>query len=115
MPYLTIQINTALEDEKQTALLNAAAKIVATQSDKPEKSVMTSLSTSARMTFAGEDDPTAFIELRSIGVPDTKRNPLTAALTDLVTRTCEIKADRIFVVLADIQARFWALNGATIE
>ena len=25
-----------------------------------------------------------------------------------------ILQDRIFVVLADIQARFWALNGATI-
>jgi phenylpyruvate tautomerase PptA (4-oxalocrotonate tautomerase family) len=35
-------------------------------------------------------------------------------LTDLVARTCKIKPERIFVVLADIQAPFWGLNGATI-
>jgi phenylpyruvate tautomerase PptA (4-oxalocrotonate tautomerase family) len=56
----------------------------------------------------------AFLELRSIGIPDSKRNPLVSALTGLVARTCEIKPERIFVVLADIQAPFWSLNGATI-
>jgi hypothetical protein len=34
-------------------------------------------------------------------------------LTDLVARSCEIKRERVFIVLADIQARFWSLNGAT--
>jgi phenylpyruvate tautomerase len=114
MPYLSIQTNKSLRDEQQTALLDAASKIVASQLDKPENYVMTSLLPAVRMTFAGEDEPAAFLELRSIGIPDLKRNPLTAALTDLVARSCEIDADRIFVVLADIQARFWALNGATI-
>lgn len=114
MPYLSIQTNKPLLDEQQTALLGDASKIVASHLDKPESYVMTSLLPAVRMTFAGEDDPAAFVELRSIGIPDSKRNPLTAALTDLVAHSCGIKAGRIFVVLADIQARFWALNGATI-
>ena len=36
------------------------------------------------------------------------------ALTKLVADKCRIDPERIFVVLADIQARFWAVNGATI-
>jgi phenylpyruvate tautomerase len=114
MPYLSIQTNSALHDEQQTALLDAASKIVALQLGKPENYVMTTFVPAARMRFAGEESPTAFLELSSIGIPDSRRNPLVSALTDLVARTCKIKPERIFVVLADIQAPFWGLNGATI-
>lgn len=114
MPYLLIQTNSPLRDEQQTALLDAASKIVSSQLDKPEDYVMASFVPAARMRFAGEESPTAFLELSSIGVPDAKRNPLVAALTELVVKSCDIKAERIFIVLADIQARFWSSNGATI-
>ena len=114
MPYLSIQTNSALRDEQQTELLDAASKIVASQLGKPENSVMASFVPATRMRFAGEESHTAFLELSSIGMPDSKRNPLVSALTDLVARTCEIKPERIFVVLADIQAQFWGANGAAI-
>lgn len=114
MPFLSIQTNTALRDEQQSALLDAAAKIVASQLGKPESYVMASFVPAARMRFAGDESPTAFLELSSIGIPDAKRNPLVAALTDVVAQTCGIKTERIFVVLADIGARYWSLNGATI-
>jgi len=76
MPYLSIQTNRALPDEKQTELLDAALKIVASQLGKPESYVMVSFAPAERMTFAGEESPTAFLELRSIGIPDLKRNSL---------------------------------------
>ena len=114
MPYLSIQTNSALPDQEQSALLDAASKIVASQLGKPEDYVMASFVPGSRMRFAGEESPTAFLELSSIGIPDSKRNSLVAALTDLVARSCQIKADRIFVVLADIKASLWSSNGATI-
>jgi phenylpyruvate tautomerase len=114
MPNLSIQTNTPLRDEQQSALLDAATKIVASELGKPENYVMASFVPAARMRFAGEESPTAFLELSGIGIPDSKRNPLAAALTDLVARSCEIKTERIFVVLADIPARFWSVNGATL-
>ena len=114
MPYLSIQTNRTLPEKKQTQLLGAASKIVASELGKPESYVMVSFAPAARMSFAGEESPTAFLELRSIGIPDLKRNSLSSALTDLVARNCEIKPDRIFVVLVDIDARFWSLSGATI-
>ena len=114
MPYLSIQTNSALRDEQQTELLDAASKIVASQLGKPENSVMASFVPATRMRFAGEESSTAFLELSSIGIPDAERNPLVSALTDLVAETCGIKPDRIFVVLADIRPSFWSWNGATI-
>jgi phenylpyruvate tautomerase len=114
MPYLSIQTNSSLGDKQQKALLDAASKIVASHLGKPEDYVMASFLPTTRMRFAGEESPSAFLELSSIGVPDAQRKPLVAELTDLVTQSCEIKPDRIFVVLADIPARFWSVNGATM-
>jgi len=114
MPYLSIQTNRALPDDKQTELLGAALKIVATQLDKPENFVMASFARVAQMTLGGEKSPTAYLELRSIGIPDSKRNPLSAALTDLVAQSCEIDGERIFIVFVDVNARFWSWKGATI-
>jgi phenylpyruvate tautomerase len=114
MPYLSIQTNSALPDEQQTALLDAASKIVASQLSKPEEYVMASYVPTTRMWFAGAETPMAFLALSSIGVPDPVRNPLVAALTDLVARSCKISPDRVFVVLADIPASFWSWKGATI-
>ena len=114
MPYLSIHTNSALGDEEQTALLNAASKIVASHLEKPEEYVMASFVPAKHIRFAGEESPTAYLELNSIGVPDAARNPLVAALTALVAQSCKIKTERIFVVLADIPARFWGAKGATV-
>jgi phenylpyruvate tautomerase len=113
MPWLSIQTNKTLRDEQQTELLDAASEIVASQLGKPQSYVMVSLAPAARIDFAGDQSPAAFVELRSIGVPDSKRNSLCAAITELIARTCEIRPDRIYVVLVDFNAKFWSLNGST--
>lgn len=114
MPYLSIHTSSSLSDEQQTELLGAASKIVASELNKPESYVMVSLVDTQKMKFAGEDSPSAFLHLSSIGVPESQRNPLISALTKLVAETFKIKPDRIFVVLEDVQAKLWGWNGATI-
>ena len=69
MPYLSIQTNTSLSDDQQSALLDAASKIVASELSKPESYVMVSFVHAQQMKFAGDDSPTAFLELRAIGNP----------------------------------------------
>ncbi|MBV8352977.1 MAG: phenylpyruvate tautomerase [Verrucomicrobia bacterium] len=113
MPCLSIQTNRALPDDQQTELLDAALEIVASQLGKPQSYVMVSLVPAARINFAGDESPTAFVELRSIGIPDSKRNALCAAITDLIARSCAIKPERIYIVLVDVNAKFWSLNGST--
>jgi phenylpyruvate tautomerase len=114
MPYLSIHTNSLLSNDQQTALLDAASKIIASELKKPESYVMVSLVPTQQMKFAGEDNPSAFLHLSSIGVPESQRNPLISALTRLVAETFKIKPDRIFVVLEDVQAKLWGWNGATL-
>jgi phenylpyruvate tautomerase len=114
MPYLSIQTNSSLSDDQQAALLDAASKIVASELSKPESYVMVSFVQAQRMMFAGDDSPTAFLNLSAIGMTDSQRNPLVSALTKLVAHNCKIDPERIFVVLADVQARFWGVDAATI-
>ena len=114
MPYLSIQTNSSLSDHEQTKLLDAASKIVASELNKPETYVMVSLVHTHQMKFAGEDSPSAFLHLSSIGVPESQRNPLISALTRLVAEIFKIEPDRIFVVLEDVQAKLWGWKGATI-
>jgi phenylpyruvate tautomerase len=114
MPYLSIQTNINVSEEQRSDLAAAASKIVATQLNKPEAYVMTSFMPVQQMTLGGDKAATAFLELRSIGVPDAKRNPLCVELTKLVTARCGIPADRIFIVLEDVPARLWGYNGAML-
>ena len=114
MPYLSIQTNSTLSEKQRNELLTAASKIIATQLNKPQDYVMASLIPIPQMTLGGDYAGTAFLELKSIGVPDEKRNPLCAELTELVTTRCGIPADRTFIVLEDVSARFWGHNGKTI-
>jgi phenylpyruvate tautomerase len=113
MPCLSIQTNRTLRDEQQTELLNKALEIVASQLGKPQRYVMVSLAPPAHINFAGDQSPTAYVELRSVGIPDSKRNSLCTEITDLIARSCEIKPDRIYIVLVDVNAKFWSLNGST--
>ena len=114
MPYLSIQTNIKVSDEQRNDLTTSASKIIATQLNKPEAYVMTSFTPVPQMTLGGDASATAFLELKSIGVPDEKRNPLCSELTELVTARCGIPADRIFIVLEDVQARLWGYNGGTV-
>jgi phenylpyruvate tautomerase len=60
MPYLSIQTNRVLPDEKQTELLGAALKIVATQLGKPESYVMVSFCSGSTYSLRRRGEPFGF-------------------------------------------------------
>ena len=72
MPFLKIQTNQSLDDAQQQQLLNDASKLVASELGKPENYVMVAIEPQAPMSFAGSTDPTAYLELKSIGLPESK-------------------------------------------
>jgi phenylpyruvate tautomerase len=81
------------------------------QLSKPEEYMMVSITPVGRLFFGGSEDPAAFLELKSIGVPDGKRNLLCAELTDLIAGKCGIAKNRIYLVMIDVEARFWGHKG----
>lgn len=113
MPLLRIQTNTELPREQQRALLATASRLVANQLGKPERYVMVALEHNPAMLFAGEEDPLAYLELKSIGLPAAATGSLSRALCELVEEALGISPDRVYIEFSDAAPHMWGWNGGT--
>jgi phenylpyruvate tautomerase len=113
MPYLSIQTNVGLEEEAQKRLLTEASKVVATTLNKPEKYVMVAWTPAPKMTFDSDPNGAAFLELRSIGIPEASRQKLPGALAKCMSDNLGIDADRVYLVMMDIPGKYWAQSDQT--
>ena len=94
MPYLLIQTNKGIGEEEQSRLITEASKIVATLLNKPEKYVMVAWTPAPKMTFDNDPNGAAFLEVRSIGIPESGRQQLPGALAKCISEHLGIDADR---------------------
>ena len=113
MPYLKIQTNQSIADDKAEALLKAASQAVATGLGKPESYVMVNLDPPRPMLFAGDSTPTAYLELKSIGLPDDKTRSLSETLCTLISEHLAIEPDRIYIEFANAPRHMWGWNKGT--
>ena len=113
MPYFKLETNTAIPEENQATLSQEISDLVAKELGKPEKSIMVSIQPSVRMLFAGSDEPTAFIALKSLGLPDTKA--LSAAICSFIENKLNIPQDRIYIEFHDSPRSMFGYNGSTFE
>ncbi len=113
MPYLKIQSNQSIEPSEQATLLSEASTLVATELGKPEAYVMVNIEPTRPMLFAGTDEPTAYLELKSIGLAESQTKSLSAALCQLIQSTFNISPDRIYIEFSDAPRSMWGWNGST--
>lgn len=113
MPYLKIQSNQAVDEAAAEQLLSTASKLVAEQLGKPESYVMVALEPPVPMSFAGSTDPLAYLELKSIGLPQDKTRALSEALCGLVQQQLGIDPGRVYIEFADAPRAMWGWNNAT--
>lgn len=112
MPYLSILTNATLAPQTESSLTAASSKILANELGKPEAYVMVAVQSIRTLRFGGTDDPAAFLDLRSIGLPGNL-NRIAAALTALLGEHGRIPAGRVFISFTDIPAARWAHDGST--
>ena len=113
MPYLKIQTNQELSASDQKALLEKASAIASRELGKPETYVMVTLDPPRPMLFAGTDDPTAYLELKSIGLPTDSTKNLSAALCNLISEELSINKDRVYIEFANAERNMWGWNSST--
>ena len=114
MPFLKIQTNHAIEASVGERLLAKASKMVAEELGKPEGYVMVQLQKEAPMLFAGSNKPLAYLELKSIGLPNNSTtSDLSNALCTLIKQELSIPKDRIYIEFADAPRDMWGWNGGT--
>jgi len=113
MPYLKIQTNRELALEQSNPFLKQASELIAEQLGKPERYVMVVMEPPVPMVFAGSDDPTVFMELKSIGLSESQTPELSNALCELAHRTLGVAPDRVYIEFADAPRKMWGWNRAT--
>lgn len=113
MPYLKIQSNVAIDETDATRLLAEASKQVAQELGKPENYVMVALEPPQPMLFAGSNDPLAYLELKSIGLPQSKTSALSATLCSLIEEQLGIPAARIYIEFTDAPRAMWGWDNET--
>ncbi|MGW8228294.1 MAG: phenylpyruvate tautomerase MIF-related protein [Gammaproteobacteria bacterium] len=113
MPYLKIQTNQTTTPDQARALISKASQLVASELGKPEQYVMVALSPPVPMVFAGTDAPTAYLELKSIGLPASRTGDLSQALCTLIENQLAISKERVYIEFADAPRAMWGWNGST--
>ncbi|HWA84782.1 MAG TPA: phenylpyruvate tautomerase MIF-related protein [Opitutus sp.] len=111
MPYLKIETNLPLNPAARRNIMQSASSLVATELEKPESFVMIALQPDTPMLFAGSDEPVAFLELKSIGLPGRKTKALSRVLCALIEDHLGIPKDRVYVKFIDAQHSMWGWKG----
>lgn len=113
MPYLKIQTNQPLDEITQQTVLKKASATVAELLGKPENYVMVTLQPAQAMLFAGTDGPLAYLELKSIGLPEAATKDLSDSLCTLMAQELNIEKNRIYIEFADAPRHMWGWDGGT--
>ena len=113
MPYLKIQTNLPLSENAEQNVLKVASALVARELGKPEEFVMIAVQPDTPMMFAGTDDPVAFLELKSIGLPADKTKQLSQVLCALINEHLGIRPERVYVKFIDVRHGMWGWKGDT--
>ena len=113
MPYLKIETNKQLNDIARQELLKKTSNFIATMLGKPEKYVMVSLKLDAPMLFGGGTQPTAYVELKSIGLRRDQCPAYSKAICDYVEAELNIAPDRTYIEFSDIDGTMFGWDRGT--
>lgn len=113
MPYLKIQTNRELSDDVKQEILKKTSLLVSKNLGKPEKYVMVRLDPAQPMMFAGSTTPCAYLELKSIGLPESKTEMLSKVLCQFLSDELKIPSERVYIEFADAKDSMWGWNGST--
>ena len=113
MPYLKITTSQSVDAKARQRLLSTASKAVATELGKPEQYMMVSLEAAVPMLFGGTEEPSAFLELRGIGLPEAQTAKLSAVLCGLMGSGLGVRKERVYINFADVSPNLWGWNGET--
>ena len=113
MPYLSIQTNKSLDKSTQDALLQKASKLVSELLNKPETYVMVAITDSRPMMFSSTDENCAYLELKSIALPENSCQDFSHALCSLICDEIAIEKSRIYIEFSNAQRHLWGWNSTT--
>ena len=113
MPYLTIQTNREMAEDARQEILKKASVLVSRNLGKPEKYVMVRIDSAQPMMFAGSTTACAYLELKSIGLLESKTEALSKVLCQFLSDELKIPSERVYIEFADTKDSMWGWDGGT--
>lgn len=113
MPYLSIQTNLALDEQKTALLIKKVSQMTADILGKPESYVMVAIQAGTPMSFAGDREPTAYVQLKSLGLPESSTTDFSQAICSLIHAELNINTNRIYVEFSGPQRHMWGWDNRT--
>ena len=113
MPLLKIQVNTVVLADKAEALLSQGTDLIVNEMNKPRDYVQVVLEPGTAIAFAGTREPSAFVELRSLGLPEETARLLSEKICGLLEAELSIPPTRVFINFFDFPRPLWGWNGKT--
>ncbi len=113
MPLVSITTNSPEFDANQASLLAALSQATAAMLGKSERFVMVKAEYCPAMSFGGTDAALAYVELKSIGLPEEKTRELSAELCRVIANRLNVFPDRIYIEFTDAPRHLWGWNSGT--
>ena len=113
MPYLSIQTNVEIPANEKVEIARRLSQTAAEMLGKPERYVMIALSDATPMLFDGNDAPLAYLQLKSLGLPETQTAEYSRTLCGLINSLLGIAPDRIYIEFSSPPRHMWGWNEKT--
>jgi len=111
MPFLSVQTNIPVDDE--SALIKRLSVQIAGLLGKPESYVMVHLQAGASLCFAGSTEAAAYVQLKSLGLPESQTAAFSGQLCRVLQDELGLDASRIYIEFSAPQRHMWGWNGGT--
>jgi phenylpyruvate tautomerase PptA (4-oxalocrotonate tautomerase family) len=108
MPYVHVETNQVV---KEDSVLSQISSFMTTLLDKPENWMMISIDDQKKMIFAGQTEPCAIIQIKSIGLSVTQCKEIAPKICSFFESLLLIPGERIYIDMIDIDRRMFAWNG----
>ena len=111
MPFFKIETNHPPNDID--TMMKKASGFIANLLNKPEHYVMISIETDPQMMFGGTMGPTAFVQLKSIGLPMDKCAAFSEKICRFINNEIGVPPDRVFIDFTNLKRNMFGWNGNT--
>ena len=113
MPLLRLTTNLEMHQENRQATATALSTLVASMLGKPESYVMSIVQSGQAMLFAGSDEICAYVELKSLGLPEDRTAEFSSTLCDHLREHLGIDPARVYVEFSSPPRHMWGWDKTT--
>ncbi len=113
MPYLKVCTNLSMSESDKNEFLKQASDTVSQLLSKPERYVLIEIESDRHLSMSGSTEPAAYVELKSIGLPEKDSAGFSADLCDFLKQTLELDPERVYIEFTNIPRHLWGWNRGT--